>query len=302
MYSTRSRKIKIDNSDYIIRGFTYFFMSLAAVAALLPFLLLLGSSFTSEESIRLNGFNIIPRDFSLLAYDVIFRSPQQLLGSYIVTIIMTTVGTTVGLLIIAMTGYALSRRDFPYRNIISFYIYFTTLFSAGLVPFFLMMVQTYNLRDSYLAVLLPLMLSPWLIILMKNFAKAIPFEITESGKIDGASDFRIFTGLILPMLKPALAACGLFLAIGYWNEWYFSSLFLTSNVTYRPLQFQLYNIINRIAALRDSYAGAFVQLSDLPSESLKMATAMIATGPIIFGYAFVQKHFIAGITIGAVKG
>jgi len=302
MQNIRSQKIKIDHTDNIIRGFTYFIMSLAAISALIPFLLLLGSSFTAEDSIRLNGFNIFPREFSLLAYQVIFRAPGQLLGSYIVTITMTLVGTSIGLTVIAMTGYALSRRDFPYRNIISFYIYFTTLFSAGLVPFFLLMVQTYNLRDSYLAVLLPLMLSPWLIILMKNFAKAIPFEMTESGKIDGASDFRIFIGIILPMLKPALAACGLFLAIGYWNEWYFSSLFLTSNVTYRPLQFQLYNIINRIAALRDSYAGAFVQLSDLPSESLKMATAMIATGPIIFAYAFVQKHFIAGITIGAVKG
>ena len=302
MQNIRSQKIKIDHTDNIIRGFTYFIMSLAAISALIPFLLLLGSSFTAEDSIRLNGFNIFPREFSLLAYQVIFRAPGQLLGSYIVTITMTLVGTSIGLTVIAMTGYALSRRDFPYRNIISFYIYFTTLFSAGLVPFFLLMVQTYNLRDSYLAVLLPLMLSPWLIILMKNFAKAIPFEMTESGKIDGASDFRIFIGIILPMLKPALAACGLFLAIGYWNEWYFSSLFLTSNVTYRPLQFQLYNIINRIAALRDSYAGAFVQVSDLPSESLKMATAMIATGPIIFAYAFVQKHFIAGITIGAVKG
>jgi ABC-type glycerol-3-phosphate transport system permease component len=176
------------------------------------------------------------------------------------------------------------------------------LFTAGLVPFFLLMVQSYGLRDSYLAVLLPLMLSPWLIILMKNFSKAIPFEMTESGKIDGASDFRIFISIIMPMLRPALAACGLFLAIGYWNEWYFSSLFLTSNVTYRPLQFHLFNIVNRIAALRDSYAGAFVVLTDLPSESLKMATAMVATGPIIFGYAFVQKHFITGITIGAVKG
>ena len=302
MSSIRSKKIRIDASDAIIRGSTYFIMTLAAIIALIPFLLLLGSSFTPEDTLRLHGFNIIPREFSTFAYEIIFRSPDQIIGSYIVTIILTVVGTTVGLTITAMTGYALSRRDFPYRNIISFYIYFTTLFSAGLVPFFLLMVQTYNLRDSYLAVLLPLMLSPWLIILMKNFAKAIPFEMTESGKIDGANDFRIFTSIILPMLKPALAACGLFLAIGYWNEWYFSSLFLTSNVTYRPLQFQLYNIVNRIAALRDSYAGAFVNLSDMPSESLKMATAMIATGPIIFAYAFVQKHFIAGITIGAVKG
>jgi ABC-type glycerol-3-phosphate transport system permease component len=277
-------------------------MTIASLIGLTPFLLLLGSSFTSEASIRMNGFNIIPQEFSTYAYEILFIAPEQMIGAYIVTILITAIGVTIGLFVISMTGYALSRRDFPFRNQISFYIYFTSLFSAGLVPFYLLMVQTYNLRDSYLAVLLPLLMSPWLVILMKNFAKAIPFEITESGKIDGATDLRIFTSLILPMLAPALATIGLFLAIGYWNEWYFSSLFLTSNVVYKPLQFHLYNVINRVEFMRNSIAGAFIPPHNLPGESLKMATAMLATGPIIFAYAFVQKYFIVGITVGAVKG
>ena len=181
-----------------------------------------------------------------------------------------------------MAGYALQRKDFPFRNGISFFVYFTSLFQAGLAPYYLLMVQTYHLKDSYLAVLLPLLMSPWLIILMKNFVKSIPHEITESGKIDGAGDFRIFVSLILPMLKPALATIGLFLALGYWNEWYQSSLFLSSNVKIIPLQFNLYRVVNE--------------------ETLKMATACLATGPIVLLYPFVQKYFIGGITVGAVKG
>ena len=164
------------------------------------------------------------------------------------------------------------------------------------------MVQWYHLKDNYLAVLLPLLMSPWLIILMKNFVKAIPHEITESGKIDGAGDMKIFTALILPMVKPALATIGLFLALAYWNEWYQSSLFLSSKVDIKPLQYTLYEIVNKTQALKNSVAGQYINLSDIPQESVKMANAVLATGPIVLLYPFVQKYFISGITVGAVKG
>jgi multiple sugar transport system permease protein/putative aldouronate transport system permease protein len=226
----------------------------------------------------------------------------MILGSYGVTITMTVCGTVVGLFLIAMAGYALQRKDFVYRNIVSFFIYFTTLFSAGMAPTFIWVAKYMHLKGSYLAVFLQLLMSPWLIILMKNFAKSVPFEITESGKIDGAGDFKIFLSLIFPMLKPALATVGLFLALGYWNEWYQSSLYLGSAVTYKPLQYYLYNIINTANALKGSVAGANVTYTDLPSNTLKMATAVVATGPIVFLYPFVQKYFITGITVGAVKG
>jgi multiple sugar transport system permease protein/putative aldouronate transport system permease protein len=208
----------------------------------------------------------------------------------------------IGLFIIAMTGYALQRQDFPFRNALSFFIYFTTLFTAGMAPTYIWVSRYLNLKGSYLAVFLQLLMTPWLIILMKNFAKSVPFEITESGKMDGADDFRIFSSLIFPMLKPALATVGLFLALGYWNEWYNSMLYLGSAVTYKPLQYYLYNIINTAAQLKNSMAGAAITITDLPSNTLKMATAVVATGPIIFLYPFVQKYFITGITIGAVKG
>jgi ABC-type glycerol-3-phosphate transport system permease component len=247
------------------------------------------------------GVGILPRDFSLEAYDIALRSPKYLMGAYTVSIILTVTGTTIGLFLISMTGYALYRPDFFIRNKISFYFYFTTLFSACLAPSYIWMTRYLHLKNSYLAVLLPLLMSPWLIILMRNFMRSIPFEITESGKIDGAGDFRIFFSLVFPMMKPALATIGLFLALSYWNEWYNSMLYIPG-LDYKPLQYYLYRIVNEAAALKNSVAGANVPIGALPSNTLKMSTAVLTTGPIILLYPFVQKYFISGIVVGSVKG
>ena len=295
-------KVKNDKYTKGVHAFAYIFITIFALACLIPFVLMISASFSSESAITTNGFGILPKEFSLAAYKLIFESPRVLIGSYVVTIIMTAAGTVIGLFIVAMTGYSLQRKDFPFRNGIMFFIYFTTLFSAGLAPSYLWMTKYLSLKDNYLAVFLPLLMSPWLIILMKNFVKSIPYEVTESGKIDGAGDFKIFISLILPMLTPALATIGLFIALGYWNEWYNSMLYLSSSVEFKPLQNYLYGIINQAAALKNSVAGANVSTGPLPAQTLKMATAVLATGPIIFLYLFVQKYFISGITVGAVKG
>lgn len=294
-------KVKLGASDMVIRGFGYAFIAFYALCCIIPFLIIIGTSFTAEAVIRAEGVQLIPKEISLEAYSMVAKS-GGIWKSYILTILLTVFGTGIGLSIISMTGYALQRKDFPFRNVISFYIYFTSLFSAELAPYYLLMTQTYHLKDSYLAVLFPLLMTPWLIILMKNFVKAIPHEITESGKIDGAGDMKIFVALILPMLKPALATIGLFLALGYWNEWYQSSLFLSSKVEVKPLQYTLYEIVNKTDALKNSVAGQFINLADIPQESVKMANAVLATGPIVLLYPFVQKYFISGITVGAVKG
>ena len=299
--ASSSAKVKLGVSDIVIRTFGYILTTFYALACIFPFLIILGSSFTSESYLNRYGVQLIPHEFTLEAYKAVTKS-GLIWKSYILTIGITALGTLVGLSIIAMTGYALQRRDFPFRNVISFYIYFTSLFAAGLAPYYLLMTQTYKLKDSYFAVLLPLMMSPWLIILMKNFVKSIPHEITESGKIDGAGDMKIFTDLILPMLKPALATIGLFLALGYWNEWYQSSLFLSSRIDVKPLQYMLYETVNKTDALKNTVAGQYVVITDIPSNTVKMATAMLATGPIVLLYPFVQKYFISGITVGAVKG
>ncbi|MFS0778507.1 carbohydrate ABC transporter permease [Neobacillus sp. 3P2-tot-E-2] len=292
----------IDFSTVMVRIIGYGFIGFFALCCLLPFVLILSSSLTSERVIMESGFSLWPKEFSTFAYEIVFKNPRLVIGSYMVTMIITVVGTAVGLFIVAMTGYALQRQDFLYRNKISFYIYFTTLFSGGLVPFYLLITQYLHLKDNYLAVLLPGLLSPFLIIMMKAFVKSIPHEITESAKMDGAGDFTIFLRIILPMTTPALATIGLFIALGYWNEWYNSMLFLSPNMEYRPLQLFLYNVITSADFIRNSAASANVTPQDIPLESMKMATAIVATGPVILFYPFVQKYFIQGITVGAVKG
>lgn len=298
----QSNRRTTDRSGLFIRGFSYVFIGAFALCCLLPFLLVLGTSFTSEASVKQSGFNFWPKEFSTFAYRIVLENPTQILGSYAVTIGITVVGTAIGLLIVAMTGYALQRPDFLFRNKISFFIYFTTLFSGGLVPFYLLITQYLHLKDNYLAVLLPGLLSPFLIIMMKSFVRSIPHAITESAKIDGAGDFTIFVKLILPMTTPALATIGLFIALGYWNEWYNSMLFLSSDMQFRPLQLYLYNVVTKADAIRNSAAASNVPLSDVPIETMKMAIAVIATGPVILFYPFVQRYFIKGITVGAVKG
>jgi len=292
----------VDFSTIMVRVIGYGCIGLFALCCLLPFVLILSSSFTSEKAIMESGFALWPKDFSTFAYEIVFRNPRLIIGSYVVTMGITIVGTAVGLFIVAMTGYALQRADFLYRNKISFYIYFTTLFSGGLVPFYLLITQYLDLKDNYLAVLLPGLLSPFLIIMMKAFTKSIPHEITESAKMDGAGDFTIFLKLILPMSTPALATIGLFIALGYWNEWYNAMLFLSPNMEYRPLQLFLYNVITSADFIRNSAAASNVAPQEIPLESMKMATAVVATGPVILFYPFVQRFFIQGITIGAVKG
>ena len=292
----------IDMSTIMVRIIGYGFIGVFALSCLLPFILIISSSFSSEKAIMDHGFSLWPKEFTTFAYEIVFQNPRLVIGSYIVTLGITVVGTAIGLFIVAMTGYALQRQDFLYRNKISFYIYFTTLFSGGLVPFYLLITQVLHLKDNYLAVLLPGLLSPFLIIMMKSFTKSIPHEITESAKIDGAGDFTIFLRIILPMSTPALATIGLFIALGYWNEWYNSMLFLSPNMEYRPLQLFLYNVITSADFIRNSAASSNVPPQDVPLESMKMATAVVATGPVILFYPFVQKYFITGITVGAVKG
>ncbi|WP_425956771.1 carbohydrate ABC transporter permease [Xylanimonas sp. McL0601] len=298
----RAHKVKLDSSDRTLRGVSYVAVTLFALFCALPFVLIISASLSSESEIMKTGFGLLPKGFTFTAYEYIFRAPRQIIGSYVVTIVMTSLGTAIGLFIIAMTGYALQRKDFPMRNGISFFIYFTTLFSAGLAPTYIWVARYLGLRGSYLAVFLQLLITPWLIILMKNFVRSVPYEVVESGKVDGAGDFRIFLQLVLPMMKPALATVGLFLALGYWNEWYLSSLYLGSTVEFKPLQYHLYNIINTANALRTSVAGSNVSITELPSNTLKMASAVVATGPIVMLYPFVQKYFVSGITVGAVKG
>jgi putative aldouronate transport system permease protein len=294
-------KIKSAASTKAFNIVGYIYITLLALYCAIPFVLVLSGSFSDESTIVKHGFKLIPEKFSVSAYKTIFMLPDRIFNAYKVTLMVTIIGTCAGLFMIAMAGYVLSRKDLKYRNQISFFIYFTTLFGGGLIPWYILITKYLGLKDSYLALILPSLMSPFLIILMRSFMKSIPEEIVESAKVDGAGDFTIFLKLILPLAKPALATIGLFLALDYWNNWFNSSIFITDQNKF-SLQYLLYNILQSAEFLRSGAASNVSATMVIPSETLKLATAVIATGPVILFYPFVQKYFVQGLTLGAVKG
>ena len=296
----KSKDIKVFNI------LSYTLIALVAIICLIPFLMVVVGSFTAEKEIIANGFSFFPKELSLEAYKTALKEPMAILRAYGVTASLTVIGTAIGLFIVAMTAYVLQRKDFKWRNKVSFFFYFTTLFSGGLVPWYILMVKYLGLKDSYLSLLLPPLLSVFNIIIMKSYMSGIPQALTESAKIDGAGEFTIFMKVILPLVKPALATIGMFIALGYWNDWYNSMLFINNENLY-SLQYYLYKIVNNIEAYKTilAQAGGGTSLGstiNMPSESLKMALTIIVTGPIILVYPFIQKYFVSGVTIGAVKG
>ncbi|MFV0503135.1 MAG: carbohydrate ABC transporter permease [Lachnospirales bacterium] len=272
-----------------------------ALVCLIPFLIVIGSSFNSENYIIRNGYSIIPYDFSLESYMTIFSSPKTILRAYGVTIFVTSIGTTLGIFLNTMAGYVLQRKDFEWRNKISFFYFFTTLFSGGLMPWYILCVKYLNLKDSVWAMILPGIVSVWNILLVKGFMASVPYEMTEAAKIDGAGDFKIFIKLILPLSKPVIATIGLFTALTYWNDWYNSMLFINESNLY-SLQYQLYKLINDAKVLRELASESGLVVETVPIESMKMALTVVVTGPIIFLYPFVQRYFVKGLTLGSVKG
>ena len=281
----------------------YFSIILLTVICLLPFWLVVIGSFTSEAEIYARGYSMWPHEFSLEAYRLAFKYPDQVFRAYGITVSITALGTFVSLLMTSMCGYALQRDDFRSRNFFTMFVFFTMLFNGGLVPWYLLITNYLKLKDTYWVMILTLLVNVYFIILMKNFMKTVPKALIEAAKIDGAGEFYIFFRIVLPLVKPALASIGMFTALGYWNEWRTGMLFLQNNDLF-PLQYYLYRLLNSVEFLKNATAtmGANVSNLTFPSESLKLAMTVIATGPIICLYPFLQKYFVKGITIGAVKG
>lgn len=296
-----SGKIKSSNTTLIFNAIAYIFLTLSAFLCLAPFIMLISGSLTSEHAIANYGYGILPREFTFSAYATLFRYPQDIIRAYGVTVMITLTGTLAGLFIITMTAYVLNRKDFRYRNKLSFFFYFITLFNGGLVSTYIFVVRYLHLKNSFLALILPVMINIFYLLIMRSFVSAIPDSISESAKIDGAGDFTIFIRLILPLSKAALATIGLFIALDYWNDWYNAMLYLTDYKKY-PLQYLLYNMLSSTEAISRISSASSVPMGELPSQSLKLAMSVISTGPIILAYPFVQKYFVKGITVGAVKG
>ncbi len=278
---------------------------LLVLSCILPFLLLISSSFTDEMALINNGYNFWPTKFSLDAYAYLINQAATVFRSYGVTIFVTVVGTVLSLLIGPMLAYPLSRPDFKLNNVLSFVVFFTMLFNGGLVPTYMLWTQFFHIKNTIWALIFPsLLLNAFYIMLMKNYFKtSIPMELIEAAKIDGAGEFRIYFKVVLPLSLPILATVGLFVGIGYWNDWTNGLYYITD-----AKLFSLQNLLNRmmqnISYLASSDSASIVGNTNmvLPSSAMRMAMAVIGVVPIMILYPFFQKYFVKGMTVGAVKG
>ncbi|MDR1173940.1 MAG: carbohydrate ABC transporter permease [Treponema sp.] len=296
-----STGVKAGKVTWVFNIIALFIITVIAILCLIPFMLLLSGSFSSDQAIRFSGYSLLPRDFTLEAYSMVFKHPQKIFMAYGVSVFITSAGTFCGLFLITMTAYVISRKSFKYRNAFSFLFYFTTLFNGGLVCSYILFIRYLHLKDSFLALILPGMFNVFYLLIMRSFVSAIPQALIESAKIDGAGEFKIFVRIILPLLPSGLATIGLFMALGYWNDWYNAMLYIQTPEKF-PLQYMMYDILMRSQALLQiaSYVG--IRMENLPTNSLKLAMAVVTTGPIVLLYPFVQKYFVKGVTIGSVKG
>lgn len=294
-------KVKLSTSSKLFYILAYVSVGLMALICIIPFIVLISGSFTSENYIRTQGYSLFINEFSTKAYELIFRNPVTVFRAYGISILITGVGTILGTLLITMTAYVICRKDFKYRNHFSFFFYFTTLFNGGMVSTYIFYIQYLKLKDSLWALILPGLFNVFYLLIMRSFVNTIPPSLIEASKIDGAGEYRIFFQVVFPLLKPGLATVGLFMALGYWNDWYNAMLYINSNTKF-PLQYMLYNLLQQTQALARIASQSGISVADLPSNSLKMAMAIVATGPILLVYPFVQKYFVKGITVGSVKG
>lgn len=276
---------------------------LLALFCVVPIFYILSASFSDEIKLTREGYSLFPRGFSLKAYQYILKNPKPILDAYGVTIFVTLVGTVVSLLVTTMLAYVIARKDFRPGRIFSFLIFFSMLFNGGLVPTYIMFTKYYHLKDTIWALILPYLIMPWHVFLMRGFLADIPTSLIEAAKIDGAGEIKSFFKIIVPISKPALATVGLFIAFTYWNDWYQSMLYIDS-ANINSLQFYLYRIMNNIQYLSTSMqAGNIsIDLASLPSETARMALCILAAGPMLIVFPFFQKYFVKGLTVGAIKG
>lgn len=291
---------KITSVDtQVMKIISYIIILIFTFIALYPFAALVTSSFSSEHSLVHNGYRLFIKEFSLAAYKQIFREPGDIGRSYIITICVTVIGTVLSLFCSTMAAYVIFRKDVLYRNKLAFFLYFTELFNGGLVSYYIIVSKNLGLRNTYLVLILLPLFSTFNILILRNFLNSsIPYSLMESAKIDGANDFTIFIKIALPLSKAALASIGLFTALGYWNDWWTPMMFVEKEKMF-SLQYMLYRMLS--SAQLTPAAAQNVAVINLPRESLKLAMTVVATGPIILLYPFVQKYFVAGITIGSVK-
>ncbi len=279
-------------------------LGICCVLTLIPIYVIVIASVTSEASLAAHGYQLWPREFSTLAYTFLFSQGSIVITAYKNTLISTVAGTFLSVLMVGLYAYPLSRDNFKFKGFFTFFAFFTMLFGGGLVAYYMVTRQILKIQNSLWALFLPSSFSPFWVIVMRTFYKSnVPNEIIESARIDGANEWRTLFQIVMPLAVPGLATVALFSAIGIWNN-FFNCLLLVDEAKYYSLQFTIYTTLNNIRFLlenADKMVG-LVNISELPSQTFRMAMAVVTVGPIIFAYPFFQRYFIRGLTIGAIKG
>ncbi|MCL2092903.1 MAG: carbohydrate ABC transporter permease [Treponema sp.] len=294
--------IKQTTGEKVFGAFNYVFFFILAVAMIYPFWHIIMTSFSSAAETSRGGIFLWPRGFNVNVYRGVFRNPQTYTG-YQTTIMVTVLGTFGGLAITAMTAYACSKQFLPFVSVIMLAILFTMIFNGGMIPNYLL-IRNLNLIDNRLALILPGMVSPFHIIIMRTFFRTIPSSLEESAKIDGANDVYIFARIIIPLSKASLATIGLFIAVGYWNDFFSTVLYINSSNKWSMMAVLRNMITNTATAMAAAgiAANADNELEAVTETSVRAGTIVVATVPILVVYPFLQKHFVKGVMIGSIKG
>lgn len=288
---------------YITKTIAHIILIVAALAALIPFALIILASFTTESALIQYGYSLFPKEFSLDAYKVVMQSSGELVNAYIVTIFTTVVGTFLNVLVTIMAAYPMSRSDYKWQSKINFYFYFTMLFHGGAVPTYILISQYLHLKDNILVLIIPHLFSVWNCFLMRTYFKSTASSLWEAAEIDGAGQFRILFQIVVPTNVTGIATVTLFVLLGFWNQWYPCLMYMTRD-KYITLQYFLSRVMSQISAMiKDAGVTAeSMDLSDMPSETARMAMCVLAAGPMIFVFMFFQKYFTKGMNLGSVKG
>ncbi|CDZ23433.1 binding-protein-dependent transport systems inner membrane component [[Clostridium] cellulosi] len=269
---------------------------------IMPVILIIMVSFSSNDSILQNGYSYWPSEFSLEAYRFVFKYWKDIGRAYGVSLFVTAFGSVAATLIIALYAYPLSRSSFGPRNKFAFFAFFTTIFGGGLVPWVIVYSRVFQIDSTVWILIVPYLLNAWWVIIMRTFMKSsVPDDLIEAARIDGAGEFRIFFTIVLPLARAGLATIFLFCLLRFWNDYYLSLIFIKDSHLY-TIQYYMYQLLNNITYLTTNTNVPPTARQNLPSDSIRMAIAVIAVGPVIFCYGFFQRYFVKGIIVGAVKG
>jgi len=281
----------------------YAFLIFFCLLCVIPIVTVISISFSSDLSIAKEGYGILPKGFTLEAYKFVFKDSAAILRSYGVTIFVTVAGLVLGLLLNALIAYVLARKDYAYRKPLTVFLIIPMVLNGGLVPTYIWMTRYLHLKNTIWVMILPMLIVPWFIILLRTFFAQIPSSLMEAATVDGAGEVTIFAKIVLSLAKPALATVGMFLTLNYWNDWFQPLMYIDNRELYN-LQYRLYILMRDVQEMIKNAAmsGMGIGVADMPTESMRMAMCVIAAGPMLVVFPFFQKYFVKGLTVGGVKG